>query len=133
MNADTILPNHRKQIENEQQLDSLFFEVRQGPYGSFGFSHADPFPWLGVLINDSAACIHYFPFDGHPGFHSMAEAGSRSADSEETLHFRQLAADDGSSFDLPVYMTVPVEVALSVAKQFLAAPSLPSCIQWEEL
>jgi hypothetical protein len=121
------------QIENEQQLEAAFYGIRQGPYGSFEFSHAAPFPSLCILINDSAACIHYFPSEGHPGFHSIAEVGSQPSASDETLHFRQFADDDGSSFDLPVYMTVPVEVALSAAKQFLSAPSLPNCIQWEEL
>ena len=132
MNADTIRPNHRIQIDSEQQLESAFYDYRKGPYGAFHFSHADPHPWLAVLINDTAAYVHYFPSDGHPGFQSLAVPAS-ATDSDETVRFLQAGGCEADGFDLPTYTTVPADLGLAAARQFLHTSSLPNCINWGEL
>jgi hypothetical protein len=131
VNADTIHSNERIQIESQQELESAFYKYRQGSYGAFDFNHASPFPWLSVLINGTTAYVHYFPSDGHPGFHSVANAGEHPTG--QTIHFLQSGGDEGSSFDIDRSMTVSIELAFSAAKQFLSKPSLPTCILWEEL
>jgi len=132
MNADTIRPNHRLQIENEQQLESAFYEYRQGSYGAFHFFHADPFPWLAVLIHASVAYIHYFPTEDQAGFQSRGLA-TPLAPEPQSFHFLQAGGCEADGFDLPAEVTVPVEIGLDVARRFFRTPSRPTCILWEEL
>jgi hypothetical protein len=132
MNADTIRPNHRIQIDDEQQLGSAFHDYRQGSYGAFHFSHAEPYPWLAVLINGSVAYIHYFPTEGHAGFQSVA-VPAPTGDSQQTVHFLQAGDCEADGFDMPAYTTVAADLGLAAARQFLHTRSLPKCIRWEEL
>ncbi len=132
MNVDTIRASHRIHIENEQQLETAFAEYRQGPYRAFHFSHAEPHPWLAVLINDSTAYVHYFPTEGHAGFQSIA-APAPTGDSQQTVHFLQAGGCEADGFDMPTYTTVSAELGIAAARQFLHTPSLPTCIQWDEL
>lgn len=98
MNADTINSHERIQIESQQELESALNKYRQGSCGAFDFTHAGPFPWLSILINGTTAYIHYFPSDGHPGFHSVANVGEQLT--SQTIHFLQSGGDEGGSFDI---------------------------------
>ncbi len=131
MEIDTI--TGRVHVRDHQQLALVFRECRQGAFGAFDLSHQEPFPWLSILINDSLACLHYFPVEGHPGFQSQAGSGLPPTATDETVHFLQSSGSEGDSFDLPLSVAVPVELALLAAQQFFDTSALPNCIQWWEL
>jgi len=132
MNADTIHPAHRIQIENDQELEAAFHDYHLGSYLAFHFFHVTPAPWLAVLINGSKACLHYFPAGDHPGFQSVA-VPSLATTSAGTIHFLQSGGSEADAFDLPASMVVSAELALAAAREFLHAPTLPTCIKWQEL
>ena len=128
MIAETINPLEQLAVESDHELESLFRDCRSGSYGAFFFSHGDAYPMLSVLLHESLAYVHYFPAEGEPGFHSIAD-GSFPA-SGGTLHFLQPGGDESHSFDIDASMIVSAAAGLSAAKQFLTTPSRPDGVQW---
>lgn len=41
----------------------------------FVVSADDAYPYMTILVNHTAACAHYFPADGHPGYRSWGRGG----------------------------------------------------------
>ena len=71
---------------------SEFEDVLQRRYGpdanGFWISHDnESIPVISLLVKGDLSCIHYFPYDGHPGFASVGRANGLDRDDCTTFRF----------------------------------------------
>ena len=106
-------------------------ETRYGPdANSFWISHDDEKnPVISLLVKGNLSCIHYFPYEGHPGFVSVGAAEGLDKDGFTTFCFETLKQDQ----EIWNPHVILASAAMSAARDFFNSKELPKSIEWEEL
>ena len=81
---------------------------------------------LAIMVNRDDACLHFFPFEGHPGFHSLGQEPEWS----EMVSF---LAENGEPTEVPRPMVIPVQLALSAVEEYFSTGAAPATVAWQEL
>jgi hypothetical protein len=121
-------------IHEIASLDDLEFFM-QNQYGE-GYNEfwiylgEEKSPALSVLTKKEIAVAYYFPEDRHPGFASMGSDASEGKESSQ-IEFR-IGNIDGK-VGVPDYFTIPIEKAISAAKEFIKSGVMPQNMDWLEL
>jgi hypothetical protein len=127
--------HHREwSAADETALEQVLrFRDRLGG-GQFWLSHDDdPYPTVAIRVSGDLADVHYFPFKGHPGFRALASPSVRSEQGGKTTTFVYEGCDPASGEESPIEFTLPVDRAVSLAREFFRASARPSGASWFEL
>jgi hypothetical protein len=126
--------HHREwSAADETALEQVLrFRDRVGG-GQFWLSHDDgSYPAVAIRVSGDVADVHYFPFEGHPGFRALASpAGPDHGRNTTTLVYE--GCDPSSGEESPVEFILPVDTAVSLAREFFRTRTRPSGASWFEL
>lgn len=99
----------------------------------FFLSHADSrYPALAIRVSGHIADVHYFPFEGHPGFRALATPGGSSS-GVRMVYLVYEGCDPSTGEETPIDYALPAEVALSLAMEFYRKQEMPAGASWLEL
>ncbi len=118
-------------VPNDESVENALStrDVRGG--GEFWLAdNACKYPCLGIIVSGDLSDIHYFPYEGHPGFRCLGEAGLPP---EGMSVFVFDGCDPGDGIEVPNEFVVPIATAVTVAKEFLRRKQLPTLVEWFEL
>jgi hypothetical protein len=113
---------------------SDFEDALQKRYGSgvneYWISHdEEKNPVLALLINGNLSCVHYFPYEGHPGFVCVGNVDGLDKDGFTTFSLQTVEQKQ----EIWNRHVIPLSKALMVTKDFFASKELPKSIEWNEL
>jgi Immunity protein Imm1 len=123
--------NQTVQVEDLTSLEAVLARRDHRGGGLFWLTpDGERFPALAVRVSGDLADVHYFPWDGHPGFRCLAGDGL-SEGGLTTLVFE--GCDPASGEDTPNEFIVPFETARSIAKEFFHSRQMSEAVSWFEL
>ena len=93
-------------------------------------TEADRFPCLAVRVSDGQCDVHYFPFDGHPGYRRLS-AIQRNQDEYVALRFEGCDPYDGE--ETPAEFILPLHEGLDIASAFMREGTMSEPVRWLEL
>lgn len=112
-------------VSSESELAGILEQRYGDGVNEFWMSRGDE-PSLALLVNRDRGCLHFFPDATHPGWQSLGER-----DDDELVRFS--ANSPAEAQEMPMYTTVPIELALRAARDFFHAKRMSACIRWAEL
>jgi hypothetical protein len=120
--------NRELEVKNIDEIEAIL-RIRYAPgYNSFWLRHEELYPYISILAKADLAYVHYFPGDRQAGFRSVGNVanleGEMSMFRLRTINEEQPILNDA---------VVTFSDALTVAKEFFHAKSLPRSIEWLEL
>lgn len=118
------------QVEDVADLEKALAWRDSRGGGLFWLSQDGGFPTLAIRVSGDVADLHFFPEDGHPGFRCLGGV-SLPEDGMTKLVFEGCDPEDGE--ETPNRFIVPLERAISVAREFLGRQQMPSAVSWFEL
>jgi hypothetical protein len=127
--------HHREWSEaDETTLEQVLrFRDRVGG-GQFWLCHDDgAYPAVAIRVSGDVADVHYFPFDGHPGFRALPSPSVRLDHGGGTTTLLYERCDPSSGEQSPSEFIVSVDAAVSLAREFFRTGSRPSGASWFEL
>jgi hypothetical protein len=99
--------------------------------GIFWLSPDDEeFPTLSVRVSGEVADVHYFPYEGHPGYRCL---GGESLPEGGMTTFVYEGAGPSTGEETPNEFVVSFETARSLAAEFFHTAKKPECVKWFEL
>jgi hypothetical protein len=119
-------------VEDEPLLEAALSDrdAKGGAWFLLGDSDQG-YPQLSITVSGGVADVHYYPRDGHAGFRCMAPDQLSDVDAFTTFVYE--GCDPASGEQVPNEFVVQVDVAMSVAKAFLATRGLLPSVRWFEL
>ena len=88
------------------------------------------YPSLAIRVTKDYADVHYFPFDGHPGFRCLGGAGLPQ---DGWTSFVYQGCDPGTGEETPNEFIIPFATACVIAKDFLRSGQRSDAVEWLEL
>jgi len=88
------------------------------------------YPSLAIRVTEGYADVHYFPYDGHPGFRCLEGDGLPEGG---WSRFVYQGCDPGTGEDSPNEFVVPFATAAAIAKAFLQTSKRSDAFEWLEL
>jgi hypothetical protein len=88
------------------------------------------YPSLVIRVTKNYADVHYFPYDGHPGFRCLGGEGLPE-DGWTSLVYQ--GCDPGDGEETPNEFIVPFATACEIARAFLRTGERSDAVQWLEL
>jgi hypothetical protein len=88
------------------------------------------YPSLAIRVTEDYADIHYFPYDGHPGFRCL---GGEELPKGGWTRFVYQGCDPGTGEETPNEFIVPFAMAAAIAKAFLRTGQRSDAVRWLEL
>jgi hypothetical protein len=109
----------------------IVLEARYGPdANSFWISHdGEKNPVISLLVKGNLSCIHYFPYEGHPGFVSVGTVEGLDREGFTTFRFETLEQEE----EIWNHHVILASASMSAAKDFFISKELPKSIEWTEL
>lgn len=86
------------------------------------------YPYMGILINNEFAYLHFFPYEKHPGFRSISD---QLCDQEGFSVFYTNTPEE--EIEVMNEAVVSTSLALKAAEEFFQTGKMPQCVQWFEL
>jgi len=102
--------------------------------GQFWLAHDErPYPAVAIRISGDLGDVHFFPFEGHPGFRALAPAsmGPEHGGKVTTLVYE--GCDPASGEDTPGEFILPVDTVVALAREFFRTGARPAGASWFEL
>jgi hypothetical protein len=106
-------------------------EKRYGPdANSFWIWHyEEKNPAISLLVRGNLSCIHYFPYEGHPGFVSVGTVESLDKDGFTSFRFETVEQEQ----EIWNPHVISASAGISAARDFFSSKDLPKSIEWKEL
>jgi len=97
----------------------------------FWLSHPElQHPFVAIRVSGGLCDVHYFPETGHPGFRALATS---PATHNQTVSFVYEGCDPSSGEDVPAEFVLSFSSAVTIAREFYRAQTLPASASWFEL
>jgi hypothetical protein len=119
------------QAEDDESLEAALAWRDDRGGGLFWLTpDEEKYPTLAIRVSGDVADVHYFPWDGHPGFrclggHGLPEGGWT------TLVYQ--GCDPAGGEETPNEFIVSFDTACSVAKEFCRTRKMSEAVSWFEL
>jgi hypothetical protein len=106
-------------------------DKRYGPdVNAFWIMHDEEMnPAISLLVRGDLSCIHYFPYEGHPGFVSVGTVEGLDREGFTTFRFDTLEQEE----EIWNHHVILASASMSAAKDFFISKELPKSIEWTEL
>jgi hypothetical protein len=91
---------------------------------------AQRYPSLAIRVTKDYADVHYFPFDGHPGFRCFGGVGLPE---NGWTNFVYQGCDPGTGEETPNAFINPFAIACTIAEEFLRSGQRSESVEWLEL
>ena len=88
------------------------------------------YPLLAIRVTNDFADVHYFPFDGHPGFRCLGGVGLPK---DGWTSFVYQGCDPGAGEETPNEFVIPFSTACAIAEEFLRSGQRSDAVEWLEL
>lgn len=118
------------QVDDVQGVDDAFTWRDRCGGALLWSTHDRPYPALAVRISGDLADVHFFPYEGHPGFRCIGGDWNTAAGSTKLVYD---GCDPASGEDTPDMFIVSVQTARSIACEFLRSSRMSSEVSWFEL
>jgi len=102
--------------------------------GQFWLAHADgAYPAVAIRVSGDLADVHYFPFEGHPGFRALASPSAAEGSCCQSITLVYEGCDPSTGAESPIEFIVPIATAIDLAKEFHRTGTRPGGASWFEL
>lgn len=88
------------------------------------------YPYLAIRVTKDYADVHFYPFDGHPGFRCL---GGADLPEDGWTNFVYQGCDPGTGEETPNRFIVPFATACEIAKEFIRTSERSAVVDWLEL
>jgi hypothetical protein len=85
------------------------------------------YPSLAIRVTKDYADVHYFPFDGHPGFRCLGGVGLPK---DGWTSFVYQGCDPGTGEETPNEFIIPFATACEIAEEFLRSGQRSDAVEW---
>lgn len=120
------------QVTNAKELAAALTS-RDEKGGALFFMTPDDdqqYPSLAIRVTKDFADVHYFPFDGHPGFRCLGGAGLPK---DGWTNFAYQGCDPGTGEETPNEFIIPLATACEIAEEFRRSGQRSNAVEWLEL
>jgi hypothetical protein len=90
----------------------------------------DEFPALTARVSGEVADVHYFPYEGHPGYRCLS---GECLPEDGMTTFVYEGADPSTGEETPNEFVISFETARSLAAEFFRSNEKPESVTWFEL
>jgi hypothetical protein len=119
------------QVTNVKELDAALASRDKKCGAMFSISpDDDEYPSLAIRVTKDYADVHYFPYDGHPGFRCLG--GEELPEGGWTSLVYQ-GCDPGDGEETPNEFIVPFATACAIANEFFRSGERSGAVEWLEL
>ena len=119
------------QVADDKSLDAALASRDDRGGGMFWLTpEPERYPTLALRVSGEVADVHYFPWDGHPGFRCLGGDGLPNGGST-TLVYE--GCDPATGEETPNEFVIPFETALAIAKEFFRTKQMSAAVSWFEL
>lgn len=133
MEEPLLVSSHRKSqvASTVDELRAMLSSPDGRGGGSFWLSTEKlPFPCLAIRVSDGQCDVHFFPFEGHPGFRRLSSV-QRGGDEHVVLRFEGCDPHDGE--ETPAEFALPLSEGLDIASAFMRERAISDPEHWYEL
>lgn len=113
-------------VADSTALDRVLDARYGNEVNEFIMGGQETYPYLSILVRGSAAYLHFFPAEGHPGF---ASVGNASAQGDETFYVNTPTEE----IWVAASAVVPFDRAREAAQEYLRTGTMPRTVRWLEL
>lgn len=124
-----IYENYHRTWDVEAAPDiTAVLEHRHNRVNEFWLSHeADSYPLMAIEVVENLALVHYWPYEGHPGYRLLGNVPELPPDGETEF---QICSEYETT---PNTFVVKFDIALKAAIAFSRTPEMPKVGEWYEL
>jgi hypothetical protein len=127
--------HHRRWDPGDESALEQVLRFRDGlGGGQFWLAHDDgSYPAIAIRISGELADVHYFPFEGHPGYRAQASPSASQGPGGQSVVLIYEGCDPSTGEESPVEFIVPIDTAIGLAREFHRTGTRPQGAAWFEL